>query len=183
MWPRKPPGKVAIIVGALSLAIVLALGIGGFVDQTVLLTYRAGWAGVPGTLFAVSCETVGSGRDQETDCSGEFGGGAMTAPVGVDIEGTSTYPSDRSYPAQLHADGQTVSVVSGKNVAYAVGGMFALLALDVFLGWIAALAVVGLVVRRPWRLRSWPVVTPFILGAVLLVAGIVSGTVGEIQAF
>lgn len=133
---RKPPGKVATVIGALSIMGILALAVSGFVSLTEELPYRAGWAGTPGTLSLVMCRTVGSGKNQHTDCDGEFRVDAQTPPTLVSIEGDSTYSMSRAYPARLQSDGETASVVGGKSVAFILGGMFAVLGFTVGFGWL-----------------------------------------------
>lgn len=184
---RKPPGKVGKTVGALFMLAIFGLAIAGFVSATVELSYRAGWAGTPGTLSTVSCETVGSGRSESIDCDGFFQAGSRAQPTQVSIEGSNTYPSNHSFPARLHADGQTASVVSGKTVAYILGGVFALLGAVVFMGWFFVLWIVGITIRlrlgRRWQPGKWAALTPLIAGGVLLAFGIISGIVGAALSF
>ena len=181
---RKPPGKVAKTFGVLIVLAFFGLAVGGFVDLTELLPYRAGWAGTAGTLSAITCRTVGS-RSPHQDCHGDFADGGRN--VVVSVEGDSSYSVAREYPARLHADGQSASVTSGKSVAYILGGMLAVLALVVFIGWFVVLAVVGFVMRRRlggvWRPGKWSGMTPLFAGAGLLAAGIVSGIVGAALSF
>jgi hypothetical protein len=135
----------------------------------------------------ISCETVGSGRTEHTDCDGEFETGRGAVPTSVSIEGDSTYASDRAYPARLHSDGQTVSVVGGKSTAYVLGGMFAALGFIVFAGWMVAAVVVGVIVRRRAgqrvRMGKRVVLAPLITGGVLLALGIAGGIVGACLSF
>ena len=184
---RKPPGKFAIIVSVLSIMACLAVAIGGFVALTEKLPYRAGWAGTPGTLSLVLCRTVGAGKSQHTDCDGEFRTDAHTPPTLASIEGDNTYSMTRTYPARLHSDGETASVVGGKSVAFILGGMFALLGFIVGLGWLMVFGAIGMIMLR-WFGRMWRVgraatVAPVIVGGVLLVFGIVSGIVGSALSF
>ncbi|HEX3783639.1 MAG TPA: hypothetical protein VHX38_28575 [Pseudonocardiaceae bacterium] len=179
---RKPPGKVVITIGVLSFVFCLVLAIGEFVSTTEELPYRAGWAGTPGTVSSVSCQTEGSGRDEYTLCEGVFRTDSPAQPMLVSIEGDSTYASDRGYPARLHSDGQTVSVVGGKAVVYILGGMLAILGFVVFLGGMMLIAIVGFAIRRR-RGRRWQpskriVLAPMITGGVLLGFGIIGGVVG-----
>jgi hypothetical protein len=183
----KPPGKFAVTIGLVFVAIFLGVSIAGFVGLVVELQYRAGWVGTPGTVSMVSCETVRSGRSEHTDCDGEFQSGDGSAPTLVSIEGNNTYASDRGYAARLHSDGQTVSVVGGKTVAYVLGGMFATLGLIVFIGWFGVAGIIGFVIRhrlgRPWRLGKRAALAPLIASGVLLVFGIVGGIVGGSLGF
>ena len=184
---RKPPGKVATTIGVLVILGMLAAVIAGFVGLTVELPYRAGWAGTPGTLSMVSCETVGSGRDEHTDCNGDFQAGSLAQLVPVSVEGDNNLPSDRTYSARLHSDGQTVSVVSGKTIAYVLGGMFATFAFVMFFGWLAVMAIIGTVIRRrgfvQWRLGKRAALVPLITAGVFVVFGVASGIVGAVQSF
>jgi hypothetical protein len=135
----------------------------------------------------ISCETVGSGRGEHTDCAGSFRTGPRAQPTQVTIEGDNSYASDRGYPARLHSDGQTASVVSGKTVAYALSGMLALLGFVVFVGWLAVMWIVAVTIRRrlgrPWRPARWVGWTPFIAGAALVALGIIGWMVGVMLSF
>jgi hypothetical protein len=154
---------------------------------TATLPYRAGWAGTPGVASVISCETVGSGRDQRTDCDGEFRAGAGAPPVLVSVEGDDTYAIDRAYPARLHADGQTVSIVGAKPVVYLLGGMSAVLGIAMLFGWAFGISLVGVVLRRRYESRPrharWATVGPPVVSGALVVLGIVGGIVGAILSF
>lgn len=181
---RKPPGKVAKTISVLVFVALLGLAVGWFVDLTGQLSYRAGWAGTPGTLSGILCESVGTSRGRHSDCHGDFAGGGQVAVV--TIEGDNSYSFLRGYPARLHADGQTASVTGGKTVAYVLGGMLATLAFVVLIGWFLVLGLVGFVVRRRggvWRLRKWAGLTPLIAAGVLLGLGIAGGIVGAVLSF
>lgn len=166
---------------------LFGLAITGFVRLTVELSYRAGWAGTTGTLSMISCETVGSGRDEHTDCDGFFQTGPGAQPTQVVIEGDNTYAGNRSYPARLHSDGQTASVVSGKTVAYILGGMLAVLGFVVFMAWLMVTWIVGIVIRlrlgQRWRPGRWAALTPLIAGGLLVVFGVISAIVGAVLSF
>jgi hypothetical protein len=183
---RKPPGKFATIVAILSIMGLIALGVSGFVTLTEKLPYRAGWSGTPGTLSLVMCRTVGSGKNQHTDCDGEFRANAQTPPVLVSIEGDSTYSMTRTYPARLHSDGQTASVVGGKSVAFILGGMFAVLGFVIGLGLPMLLGAIVTVMRwfgRVWRPGRAATLTSLIVGGVLVLFGLVGGIVGSALSF
>ena len=173
--------------GLLSILLGFGVVVAGFVALTVELPYRAGWAGTPGTVSSVTCENVGSGRSRHVDCDGDFLASASAPPVSVSIEGDSTYSSQRVYPARLQSDGQTVSIVGAKPVAYILGGMFAVLGLVVLFGWGLIVAVVGAVARwrpwAPWHLPKWAVRGLLIAIPVLLVLGIVCGILGAVLNF
>lgn len=177
---RKPPGKVAKTFGVLAVLTVLGFAIAGFVDLTARLPYRAGWAGTPGTVSEISCETLGSGHSRHTRCDGVFRSDGQA--LLVTVEGDNSYAGNRDYPARLHADGRMVSVTAGKLVAYIVGGMLAVLAFVVLIGWFLVFVLTGAVVRRVrgemWRPARRLVLAPLIAVGVLLVSGIVSGIVG-----
>ena len=184
---RKPPGKFATVVGILLIMGLLAMGVSGFVSLTEKLPYRAGWAGTPGTLSLVMCRTVGSGKNQHTDCDGEFRVDAQAPPTLVSIEGDNTYSMTRTYPARLHSDGETASVVGGKSVAFILGGMFAVLGLTVGFGWLVVNGWIVTVMRR-WFGRVWrpgraAALAPMIVGGVLVLFGAVSGIVGSALSF
>ena len=183
---RKPPGKVAIAVGLVSMFLCFGGAVAGFVGLTVELSYRAGWAGTPGTASLITCESYGSGRDRHTDCDGQFRDDAGV-PSLVSVEGDDTYTILRVYPARLHADGQTVSIVGAKPVVYQLGGLSAVLGIAVFLGWAFAISLVGVVLRRRrgglWRPARWVNLVPPMVGVALIGLGIVGGIVGAVLSF
>lgn len=180
--PRKPAGPVARTFAVFGLVLMFALGVYWLVAGAVSLTYRAGWAGTPGAVRSVVCFDVGSGRNSSLQCFGDF-----TSTDGrvvlhdTDIEGDNDFSVLRTYPAALHADGSTVSVVGTKDVAYILCGMlFALLAVELF-GCFGALVVLTAVRRRAGR----PVQPSKRAGRVLLwtvgvtaVLGVAAGIVG-----
>lgn len=184
---RKPPGKVMLTIGMLSILICLAVAIGGFVSLANELPYRAGWAGTPGTVSLVLCRTVGSGKSKHTDCDGEFQADSQASPKFVGIEGDNTYSMLRAYPARLHSDGQTVSVVGGKTVAFILGGMFTVLAFIVGIGWLMVYGAIGVIMRRwvgwVWRPRRSVGAVPMMVAGVLLLFGLAGGIVGSVLSF
>lgn len=174
-------------IGILSILVCLGVAIAGFVSVTVELPYRAGWAGTPGTVSSITCETVGSGKSQHTDCDGEFRAGAGAPTVFVSIEGDSTYAAQRVYSARLHSDGETVSIVGAKSVTYILGGLFAVLgAVDLF-GLGLLMSIVGVMLRlrhgMPWHPPMWAMRGPLIAIPVLFGLGIVFGIVGAVLNF
>jgi hypothetical protein len=185
---RRPPGKVALTFGYLSILLCFGGAVAGFVAVTTELPYRAGWAGTPGTVSLITCETVSSGRSSHTDCDGEFRTGPSAEFTAVSVEGDSTYSISRVYPARLHSDGQTVSVVGAKSVAFILGGMFAVLGFVDLFCWSPVVSVAGWVFRRrrqgmPWRPARWAMRGPLIAFPVLVGLGIVFGIVGAVLNF
>lgn len=176
-----------LTVGIVSIFLCFGAVVAGFVALAVQLPYRAGWAGTPGSVSMVTCETVGSGRGRHTDCDGEFRTGPDAEFTPVSIEGDSTYAVLRVYPARLHADGETVSVVGAKPVAYILGGMFAVLGLVDLFGWSLAITVAGAGFRRwrgvLWRPPRWAMWGPLVAFAVLVGLGIAGGIVGAVLNF
>lgn len=181
---RTPPGRGALIFGILLIMVCLAVGIGGFVSLTEELPYRAGWAGEPGTLSLVFCRTIGSDKGRHADCDGEFRADTRAQPTLVDIEGDNAYASDRAYPARLHSDGQTASVVGGKMVAYILAGMFVALGFIIGIGWTMVYGSIIVVMwrffGRSWRMRRSPGAVPVFVGGVLVLFGFVSWIVGNV---
>jgi hypothetical protein len=167
--------------------LMFALGVYWLVAGAVSLTYRAGWAGTPGVVRSVVCFDVGSGRNTSLQCLGDF-----TSTDGrvvlheTEIEGDNDFSVLRTYPAALHADGSTVSVVGTKDVAYILCGMlFAVFVIELF-GFIGVAVVVRAVrkragkplqeLKRTGRILMWTVGTTVVLGAA---AGIVGAAAGS----
>ncbi|HEY4460602.1 MAG TPA: hypothetical protein VGN81_40255 [Pseudonocardiaceae bacterium] len=174
-------------IGLLSILLCFGGAVAGFVAVTWELPYRAGWAGTPGTVSFINCQTVGSGKSKHTDCDGEFQTGPGAQPVFASVEGGSTYAIEQVYPGRLHSDGRTVSVVGGKSVAYILGGMFAVLVFVDLLGWGLALTVATIVFQRrrgmSWHPPKWATRGPLIAIPVLIGLGIACAIIGAVLNF
>jgi hypothetical protein len=174
-------------IGLLSILLCFGGALAGFVAVTMELPYRAGWAGTPGTVSFVNCETVGSGKSRHTDCSGEFLTGPGAQPVFASVEGDGTYSIRQVYTARLHSDGETVSVVGAKSVVYILGGMFAVLVFVDLLGWGLVLSVAGVIFQRrlgtPWHPPKWATRGPLVAIPALIGLAIGCAIVGAVLNF
>jgi hypothetical protein len=146
---RKPPGKLAIAWAVVWMLVLFGIGIGWFVTSAVELPYRAGWSGTPGDAWGVHCELVGTGKDASVDCSAVFTStdGAIFAPY-VAIEGHTRFAGPGSYPARLHSDGRTVSVVGAKTVLFTLAAMVGALMPIVLIGCVGYYGASSYVRRR-----------------------------------
>jgi hypothetical protein len=179
---RKPPGKIAMTFAWIFITLLCVGAVALFVSTVVELPYRAGWSGVAGTVSLVSCQTTGSGRDVHPVCTGVFVPDAdNTQARDVTIEGSNSFAAHRTYPARLHSDGATVSVVGAKLVANILAGMSAALMLVVFFDGYFVFVVILTVARRlgrVWRPSKLKGLLPAIVAAVLGLFAIAGAVVG-----
>jgi hypothetical protein len=145
---RKPPGKLAIAWATLWMLVLFGVGVGWLVTSAMDLPYRAGWSGTPGVATAVDCQLVGTGRDESEDCTAAFISTDDTIFVPyVAIEGHTNFTGTQ-YPARLHPDGRTMSVVGGKTVLFSLAGMAGSLLPIVLLGCFGYYGITSFVRRR-----------------------------------
>jgi hypothetical protein len=136
--------KVVVGLFALLLLAILVFSVGGLIGGSMLLPYRAGWAGVPGTAAPVGC-TSGS-RDQSGTCYATFVPAAGTPDVDrVVVEGRGML-ADHDYPARLHPDGRTVSLVGSAGALSVVAALFGL-----FVGVVLSVGLLGIGVHATAR--------------------------------
>lgn len=171
--------RVLVVVIILGVVVICAAGV---VSTAVNLTYRAGWAGTPGALTRVVCHIVPANRGHDTECVGTF----TTPRPGVfvpfaRVEGDRDYPAGR-YPARLHADGETVSVVGAASVLFILSGMTLALAGLALFGGLGGVGI-GVLARRgnrgpDFRRPAYAVLgftaLCFVASLALLVAGYVA---------
>lgn len=144
---RKPAGKLAIAWAAVSMLILFGVGVVPFVTSAKELPYRAGWAGTPGVATAVDCQVVGTGKDQTVDCTAAFISTDNSTFVLGAIEGHTNFAGTQ-YPARLHPDSRTISVVGAKTVLFTLAGMVGSLLPIVLLGCFGFYGITSYVRRR-----------------------------------
>ena len=150
----RPSHKVARAMIAVLLVLMFAVSVLLLVVLSNELTYRAGWNGVAGTVSAASCETQPSSRGENVVCTGMFiSNDANPVPALVTVEGSNSLSGSVDYPAQLHQDGQTASLVGAKPVVGILAGVAGALTIAVFFGGYCWPAVLTALDR--WRGRMW----------------------------
>ncbi|RAG87558.1 hypothetical protein DN069_00775 [Streptacidiphilus pinicola] len=127
---RKPMTRGKRGVAAAILVLVGVLMVGGCAN---MLRYTAGWSGTPGTFRLLSCETVGSGKGQHTECSGLYRSDdrrttdpdavmshayAPGTVVAVERAGTGTY-----YPTGFGPDAGALAGISFGLLFLSVAGL------------------------------------------------------------
>lgn len=141
--PRATVGFAAIVLIG-----ILVYSAAGFVGAAAALPYRAGWAGVPGTASVARC----TGDPQNVACTATFTDGRHGVERAV-VEGHGRVGA-RDYPARLHPDGDTVSLVTASGLVYLVAELFGLLVGIVLAA--GFLAIGGHATARRWLGRPRP---------------------------
>lgn len=162
--------KIVVGLFALLLLGILVFSLGGLVGGSAILPYRAGWAGVPGTATPVGCTS--SSRDQGGTCSAAFvpttGTGDVDRAV---VEGRSML-ANRVYPARLHPDGRTVSLVTASGVLSVVAALFGLF---VGVALAAGLLAIGVhATARRWLGRRQPMAYRMPLRVIAVTSGVMA---------
>lgn len=149
--------KPRLVVGVVAAALVgiLLYSVVSFAGAASVLPYRTGLAGVPGTASLPVCTAVDdSGVDVAPPCYATFAGteGRHDVDEAV-IEGDAlVYQQD--YPARLHPDGRTISLVSATGALYTAAQLFgSLVGIVLSAGF---LAIGGHATARRWLGRVHP---------------------------